>query len=239
MLPKSRRGVCLGVIMNKKTDKMNTSFKQSAKQFIELQRLDDEQLKKFEGLLSDHMAEELPVGSSPTATRTEQTGDLSNAKVRLRSYIALVASLILIVTMSLNFYPQEPAMSWKIADEVAMNHINMKPLEIDAQRIEPLREYFTELNFSIVKSNLFSKQNYQMLGGRYCSIQGVIAAQIRYQTDIGNKVTLYEVGYDAERYGELPKAESSEQALEIYVRGVRVAIWVEKGLLMAEVQSID
>ncbi len=220
--------------MNKKIDKMDTSFKQSAKQFIEQQRLDSEQLAKFEHLLAGHMAEE-----SSTADHLIQTGDVSRPKMRLRSYMALAASLILILTLSLNFYPREPAMSWKIADEVAMNHINMKPLEINAQRIEPIREYFTELDFSVVSSNLFSKQNNLLLGARYCSIQGVSAAQIRYQTDTGNKVTLYEVGYDAKLYGELPKPESGEQALEIYVRGVRVSIWIEKGLLMAEAQSID
>lgn len=225
--------------MNKKIDKMDTSFKQSAKQFIEQQRLDSEQLAKFERLLSGHMAEESPVGSSPTDNSKGQVEDVSNSRGRLRSYIALAASLILILTLSLNFYPGEPAMSWKIADEVAMNHINMKPLEIDSQRIEPIREYFTELDFSVVKSSLFSKQNNQLLGARYCSIQGVSAAQIRYQTDTGNKVTLYEVGYDAELYGELPHIESGEQALEIYVKGIRVLLWVEKGLLMAEAQSID
>lgn len=225
--------------MNMNTEQMNTSFKQSAKQFIEQQHLDSEQLAKFESLLSDHMAEASPGEPSSTSNSKAQAADISNSKVRLRSYIALVASLILIVTMSLNFYPQEPAMSWKIADEVAMNHINMKPLEIDSQRIEPIREYFTELDFSVVKSGLFSKQNYQMLGGRYCSIQGVSAAQIRYQTDSGNKVTLYEVGYDAELYGELPHFESGESALEVYVKGIRVLLWVEKGLLMAEAQSID
>ncbi len=224
--------------MNKKIDKMDTSFKQSAKQFIEQQRLDDEKLTKFEHLLSGHMAEESPVESSFDNSKG-QVEDVSNSKVRLRSYMALAASLILILTLSLNFYPGEPAMSWKIADEVAMNHINMKPLEIDSQRIEPIREYFTELDFSVVKSSLFSKQNNELLGARYCSIQGVSAAQIRYQTDTGNKVTLYEVGYDAELYGELPHIESGEQALEVYVKGIRVLLWVEKGLLMAEAQSID
>jgi len=225
--------------MNMNIEQMKTSFKQSAKQFIEQQHLDSEQLVKFEHLLLGHMAEESSAGSSSTASSKEQASYVSHSKVRLSPYIALVASLILIVTLSLNFYPQAPAMSWKIADEVAMNHINMKPLEINAQRIEPIREYFTELDFSVVRSNLFSKQNNLLLGARYCSIQGVSAAQIRYQTDTGNKVTLYEVGYDAKLYGELPKPESGEQVLEIYVRGVRVSIWVEKGLLMAEAQSIE
>ncbi|RTR27655.1 hypothetical protein [Shewanella atlantica] len=225
--------------MKMNTEQMNTSFKQSAKQFIEQQHLDNEQLAKFESLLSDHMGEALPVEPSSISNSKAQAADISNSKVRFRSYIALVASLILIVTMSLNYYPQGPAISLMIADEVAMNHINMKPLEVDSQRIEPIREYFTELNFSVVKSSLFSKQNYQMLGGRYCSIQGVSAAQIRYQTDSGNKVTLYEVGYDAELYGKLPHFESGEPALEVYVKGIRVLLWVEKGLLMAEAQSID
>ncbi|WP_299795630.1 hypothetical protein [uncultured Shewanella sp.] len=221
------------------SDKGSGSFKQSAKWFIERQQLDSERLARFELLLSGHMAEDPSAATQLKAGSKELIRNDGNAKVRVRSYFALVASLILIVTMSLNFHPSGVDMSRKIADEVAMNHINMKPLEIDSQSIEPIREYFTELNFSVVKSTLFSRQNYLLLGGRYCSIQGSSAAQIRYQTSSGNKVTLYEVGYDAELHGVLPHFESGEQALERYVKGVRVLLWVEKGLLMAEARTID
>lgn len=91
----------------------------------------------------------------------------------------------------------------------------------------------------MVGSDLFAKQNYTMLGGRYCSIQGVTAAQIRYQTELGQKITLYEVAYDPKIYGDMPKIEQGEAPLSLDVKGVSVLLWVEKGLLMAEARNLD
>ncbi|MFT4799487.1 MAG: hypothetical protein ACI9B8_002041 [Sulfitobacter sp.] len=65
-----------------------------------------------------------------------------------------------------------------IAAEVAKNHINMKPLEVQTGKLNELKDYFTELDFSPVQSSHFSAG--QLIGARYCSVQGVTAAQLRY-----------------------------------------------------------
>ncbi|ABZ78735.1 hypothetical protein Shal_4195 [Shewanella halifaxensis HAW-EB4] len=168
--------------------------------------------------------------------------------LRLKSLIALAASVLLLV-LSVQWYPEvnrqgeardsrELAVSdigVRIADEVAKNHIKMKPLEVQTAQLSQLRAYFTELDFTLVSSSRIDDAN-EMVGGRYCSIQGLTAAQIRF-VDRQQSVTLYQVQYDKRLYGEIPTIESGEPPIELVVRGVAVAIWVEKGLLMASARA--
>ncbi|MGS0695170.1 hypothetical protein [Shewanella sp. 0m-4] len=164
---------------------------------------------------------------------------------RFKLMLGMVASLLLLV-LGVQLYPHMSwqdntarpnsfavtnSMSWKIADEVAKNHIKMKPLEVQTKQLSTLRQYFTELDFAIVNSSRIGA-NGQMLGGRYCSVQGLTAAQIRF-SDQGQAITLYEVQYDRALYGELPNIEAGDLPIELVARGVAVSIWVEKGLLMA------
>ncbi|ABV85452.1 hypothetical protein [Shewanella pealeana] len=187
-------------------------------------------------------------------TAGEERSD--NTPTRFKSMLALAASVLLLV-FSLHWYPevvwqgeaawqgevssnQQPGvseMSIKIAVEVAKNHIKMKPLEVQTAQLSQLRAYFTELDFTLVSSSRIDDAK-QMIGGRYCSIQGLTAAQIRF-VDPLQSVTLYQVQYDRTLYGELPNIDSGEKPLQLVERGVAVSIWVEKGLLMATARSIE
>lgn len=214
--------------MNKKYVTRDSLFKTSAKEYIEQKELDSGQLDRFENLLGGYTEEARPKESNTALGVSRRTS----------VYMAITASVVMLLMMSLNLYLQQPSKIGLIANEVAMNHIKMKPLELKTEQLPPLRDYFTQLDFSIVNSSIFSQQNNSMLGGRYCSIQGVTAAQIRYQTAAGKKVTLYEVGYDPQIYGVLPDVDKGEKPLYIEVKGISVNLWVEKGLLMAEARDI-
>ncbi|WP_299809540.1 hypothetical protein [uncultured Shewanella sp.] len=172
-----------------------------------------------------------------------------DSPTRYKSMLALAASVLLLV-LSLNWYPEigwqgEPSstpqlgvsdMSIKIAVEVAKNHIKMKPLEVQTAELSQLRDYFTELDFTLVSSSRIGEAK-QMIGGRYCSIQGLTAAQIRFVDK--QPLTLYQVQYDKTLYGELPRVDLGQKPVELVERGVAVSIWVEKGLLMATAHSIE
>ena len=217
--------------MNRKHESNQSSFKRSAKRFIEQQTLDSEQLDRFEHLLGGFAEHVEPERHEPDSKLLPQQPR------RVGGLMAMAACVVILFIVSLNFYLQQPTKIDLIANEVAMNHIKMKPLELKAETLPPLKDYFTQLDFSIVDSTLFTQQNNKMLGGRYCSIQGVTAAQIRFLTAEGKKVTLYEVGYDPKIYGELPMLSQGQQPLFIEVKGISVKIWVEKGLLMAEARD--
>lgn len=135
-----------------------------------------------------------------------------------------------------------PDMARAIAMEVAQNHLKLKPLDVSTQSIGDIRAFFTQLDFSPVNSELaashFTLLESEMLGGRYCSIQGVTAAQLRYRSNGDGLSTLYEVGYDPDVFGTFPHTERGEDSRVIMVNGLQVSIWVEKDLLMALVEEI-
>ena len=163
---------------------------------------------------------------------------------RRRVWLGALAAC-LIVTLGFLFIgpsgiPGEKNTSRDIAMEVVKNHLKLKPLDVKASSMREIQGYFTQLDFlpmsSSVASNKFSLPSNQLLGGRYCSIQGVTAAQLRYQQKHGLS-TLYEVAYDADTFGTLPNMDNDEQPLDLLIKGLSVSIWVEKGLLMVLVSN--
>lgn len=151
---------------------------------------------------------------------------------------AAVFLLAILVALQANIFTQQAAdLPNEIAMEVAKNHIKLKPLEVKANSLVPISNYFTELDFSPLKSQFYSRRGTTLLGARYCSIKGVSAAQIRYQDQHGKLQTLYEVGYDADIYGPIPNFDKGEQPLVITIKGITVEIWQEHGLLMASVMN--
>jgi hypothetical protein len=123
-----------------------------------------------------------------------------------------------------------------IAVEVVNNHLNMKPLEVKAATLSKVRGYFTKLNFMPVGSKLDAMASLQLLGGRYCSLQGITAAQLRLKQG-KNLQTLYQTEYISAVFGGFPYLEKGEEPLIVYAKGVKVKIWVEKGLLFALTDS--
>lgn len=117
-----------------------------------------------------------------------------------------------------------------IASEVARNHIKMKPLEVSTHLLPEARRFFNNLDFSITGSSMVANELLQ--GGRYCSIQGVTAAQLRYEDQNGDQLTLYEVEYDPRIFGKQPNIDQGMEPDTLLLKGLEVRIWVEKGLLM-------
>ena len=74
----------------------------------------------------------------------------------------------------------------------------------------------------------------QLIGGRYCSIQGETAAQLRMQDKAtGDIQIVYQAPYNKELFRELPKLQEGQDPVRHYVNGIGVDVWVEKGILFA------
>mgnify|MGYP001812365482 FL=1 len=127
-------------------------------------------------------------------------------------------------------------MPQQIAEEVVSNHLKLKPLEVKTGSIDAVRGYFNKLDFMPVESSLQALGNLQLIGGRYCSLQGLTAAQLRMKQG-KNLQTLYETEYVPAVFGDLPSLEKGEAPLVIYAKGIKVKVWVEKGLLFALTDS--
>lgn len=128
----------------------------------------------------------------------------------------------------------ELALDQQIGSEVAKNHINLKPLEIQTSSIEKIRGFLTELDFSPVESALLKGSTKNLIGGRYCSIQGVTAAQLRLKdSKTGQIQSLYQTVYDKKVFYDLPLLKNNKKPITVYSKGLAVDIWVEKGILFA------
>ncbi|MBA56871.1 MAG: hypothetical protein CMK89_20670 [Pseudomonadales bacterium] len=161
----------------------------------------------------------------------------NNKRLSRRALLTSVAMVMLLVLFGGGLHQSLDgvfySMPERIAAEVAKNHLKMRPLELKTESMVAVQHYFTALDFMPTESALFGGDR-ELLGGRYCSIQGITAAQLRYQNSDQELVTLYETQYDPKTFKDLPDIDKGEMPLLMYSRGLQVKIWVEKDVLMVE-----
>jgi hypothetical protein len=202
-------------------------LKPALRQHFEQRALSADQLKRLEALL----AVEAP---KPAGRR-----QLASSLIGWPAAAAIAALFAVILLLPLGPTDDIP-MTQRIATEVAHNHIKLKPLDVVTDNMEGIRRYFSDLEFLPVKSQLLAGSGFELLGGRYCSIQSVPAAQLRVSTaDQRGLQTLYQSEYHKDVFGPLPVLENGEIPVEVGVKGIVVRIWVEKGLLFALTQAAE
>ena len=153
-------------------------------------------------------------------------------------FVAAAASSLLIALvvglMQVNPVGFQQDLVAEIAAEVVDNHLHMKPLEIEGNELAGIRAYFDRLDFQPIESRYLADIGLDLLGGRYCSLQSVTAAQLRFKSLGSDKLhTLYQVGYDPAVFKTLPNLDEGDQPISVFNKGVKVTIWVEKGVLLA------
>ena len=147
-----------------------------------------------------------------------------------------VAAALLITMGNVLYFTISPelALDQRIGSEVAKNHVNLKPLEIQTSSIKDIGGFFTKLGFIPVESILLKGSEKYLIGGRYCSIQGVTAAQLRFEDkQTGQIHSLYQTTYDEKVFSGLPLLKEKQEPITVYSKGLAVDIWIEKGLLFA------
>ena len=208
---------------------MNMPLREGVENHLNQYQLNNDQMQRLMAMEKDSSLAKEPLQAQGWNIRSMQLASVAAALV-IAVLFAWPASYTL---------RNDSNMPLSIAMEVAKNHIKLKPLEVKTPTLAPIRRYFTELDFSPVKSQLYGRRGNSLLGARYCSIAGVSAAQLRYQDELGQFQTLYEVGYDPAIYGPLPDINKGETPLTIVARGVKTTIWVEQDLLMVSAENND
>lgn len=202
---------------------MKHSLKDAFQAHYESEQLNLDQLAELNRLMG--MAE-----TEDSTTKQKQSG--------YRALLKSVAMVVMLMLFGGGLYQSLDSVFYsmpeRIAAEVAKNHLKMRPLELKTESMSDVQHYFTALDFMPTESALFTSTDRQLLGGRYCSIQGITAAQLRYQNAENELVTLYETQYDPKTFKDLPDIDKGEQPLMVYSRGLQVKIWVEKDVLMVE-----
>lgn len=110
----------------------------------------------------------------------------------------------------------------EFAEEIAFNHLKKLPAEIKTDNVLMLNKKMDKLDFEIVLPQKIST-NLVLKGGRYCSVDNRIAAQLKLENKQGNKVTCY----------VFKKNENFEFDNKIVKDDVEVTFWDDETLIFA------
>jgi len=118
-----------------------------------------------------------------------------------------------------------------VAQEIALNHNKQLPIEFNAQTIAQLDNQMAQLDFALHDSKHSSLDNLTIIGARYCSIQGNLAAQIRLQDNSGNAYTLFQT--------PLTQSLNNQSELTSDVNNVFINRWQEDGVFFGLAKFIQ
>ncbi|MEM9557826.1 MAG: hypothetical protein AAGC60_26450 [Acidobacteriota bacterium] len=123
------------------------------------------------------------------------------------------------------------ALGDRVAAEVVLGHTKDLDVEIATSSYADLAEALDKLTFPLHEPARLrtSASNYELVGGRYCSIQAQLAALLKVQDARGRTATLYVTGLSA----ELDSLPGTTRSLE----GVEIDVWNEHDLLYALVRD--
>ena len=194
-----------------------------------------EQLRRY------YAGQELPGGTlerlvrlatARTGAGSAEPGGASRPRSPAWVVAAVAASVVLaLVGIQLLGAPsaQGDALAAAIAAEVALNHNKNLAVEFSAKDYAELRDQMEKLDFTLRLPSLPGARGLRVVGGRYCSIQGQLAAQIKLEDDGGRMVTLYETRF-ASGFAGLPEGDRT-------LEGLRIRIWRDGDLLLGLAHS--
>jgi len=158
----------------------------------------------------------------------EQSDDTFSQRSRPKrfSFLAMAASVMVTVIAVWVFNINHNDVREKVAQEIAYNHSKRMQLEITSDDLNTVRTRLSELDFALIDSDKEQQPQWELLGGRYCSIQGKLAAQLRVKQ---NNSTDYHTYYQA----IIPDGLNLRgHTYSTWIDGIHVKLWVEGGILL-------
>jgi hypothetical protein len=133
--------------------------------------------------------------------------------------LALVAVILLVFNR-----PTQGDLTHLVMAEIAKNHSKHIAPEVTSDRYEEVQAKLSRLDFSARPAAEFLLKDFQLVGGRYCSVRSEFAAQLRLRENAsGGTCTLYVVPLT-------PVLRQVKPDTRV-VNGVRVQVWSEDGRL--------
>jgi len=154
-----------------------------------------------------------------------QTHKKNNRLLSIRKVMRYVALIIFIFGTAFiydHFKDSQSLILKDFAKEVSFNHQKQLPPEFKTNSILELNRKMIKLNFDL---NLPQKitSNLQLKGGRYCSMDNRIAAQLKFENKQGKIVTCY----------VFKKEEKFDINKKIVDKNIEVHIWDNGTLIFA------
>ena len=129
---------------------------------------------------------------------------VNNLILRIRTawaaYAVCLGVIVLLVSfLSMYYQITGNGLKDRIIKEVRLNHERNLELTIKSSSIHEFQQQMIKLNFTLAPLPNRIK-HYFILGARYCSINGEIAALIRLQDNYNKSYTLYQTVYKKKYY---------------------------------------
>ena len=106
-----------------------------------------------------------------------------------------------------------------------MNHSTRLQLEFEGSTIVEIDKHMSQLPFSVQLPSQFNKQ-YSVLGARYCTINGELAAHVKFiDRETDKQISLFMT----RSVEDLQKINTTTEQVD----GVNVSLWNESGLFYA------
>jgi hypothetical protein len=150
----------------------------------------------------------------------------ATGRARSRSWLRYGMAAAVLVTATIGVFLAFPrsAVAERVIREIAMKHNKALDMEFRVSCCEDLCECMSKLDCRPVTPERIRERGLRVVGARYCSVEGELAAQIRLEDEKGRRYTLYQCRCT-------PDLEKIEEASDT-VNGVRVEVWREAGLFM-------
>ena len=137
----------------------------------------------------------------------------------------VIVVAILSTSLMVRYTAEDDRWTLRAAQEVALNHKKQLAAEFHGADYDSLRLQMGKLDFVLTAPARLRESKLRLVGARYCSIQGHLAAQIKLKDDQGHEYTLYQT--------HLPSPTVAFSASDYMVDGVRIQEWQEAGLFFA------
>lgn len=169
-------------------------------------------------LLSDDGIDQITEASSVN-TLSWLTMSASHSRMVSR---AVTAVLIVAFSIGIHQYGTHAERSTRTFNEAAMNHSTRLQLEFESEDIGEIDNSMSQLPFEVALPAKFGEQ-LVLLGARYCTINGELAAHVKFLDKSTDKQVSLFMTRSVE--GLRTMSESRER-----VDGVNVKLWNESGL---------
>lgn len=140
------------------------------------------------------------------------------------SWVA-AAMLVISLTVSIHQYGTHTERTSRTLKEAAMNHSTRLQLEFTASNVVDIDNQMTQLPFEVVLPEGVDK-HYALLGARYCTINGELAAHVKL---VDERTDQYVSLFMTSAVDELRTIDQTHDQID----GINVRLWNESGLFYA------
>jgi hypothetical protein len=188
--------------------------------------------RKIDDQIRDYYGQQKPSPERLAHLKQMIRADAGGPAPRRWKWYGMIAAAIAMVFISaflwlkpIPRHAQSPRqISAAVAQQAALGHNEKQELEFRVRLCAELQAKMKSLDFTPVEPVMMQMMKMHIVGARYATLAGAIAAQIVYVDDHGVPCTLFEVR-PTDTLANIAPGEHQ-------VDGVRVSVWREKGLIM-------